>query len=544
MQSGLPVLPGVVIPTSVSATLLETAARHALSRGVHAARLGLMDAAAPDLSDLESQIVGLGASLVVRSSSPLEEAAAYAGAFTSYIGVTPDEVATAVRGVWASALTVVNLVPARPGAQTHDGRPLMAVLVQQEVHPSFAGTARVSDEGVARVDVVRGSPAQLMAGWSRGETAEVDPGGTVTRIVATGMVDEAVVRQAAALARRVYQDLGDNLIEWAAIHQEVVLLQARTAASPAQRPTASLAPASGVMPRAAAGVARLLHRYAGALGEALILPVVLAGVRPDSGIDVAGPMGTVTQDEAVAAWAAAQALTRDLCTGSWGDAVTGTIGVSSALGKLRGGDVGAAMSYFASVPAVDSQDVDALLLKLDIVARWLEQSGVLISRDHFWAVGPGEVGDLIAQRLTTPSPSQRREAARRALLRWEPFVAVAVSGTGRVLHGEPVSGGTGVGIALTVVGIPTRPLPLPRMVLVAPNPIPQLAPLLWGTSALVTSGGSAAAHLVEVARSLGVPTVLGCDRDRLFSALGDRDASRTLIAVDGNSGRVVIDIHR
>jgi phosphoenolpyruvate-protein kinase (PTS system EI component) len=81
------------------------------------------------------------------------------------------------------------------------------------------------------------------------------------------------------------------------------------------------------------------------------------------------------------------------------------------------------------------------------------------------------------------------------------------------------------------------------MVLVAPNPIPQLAPLLWGASALVTTGGSTAAHLVEVARSLGVPAVLGCDHERLFSALGDERCPRRLIAVDGDSGRVAIDAH-
>jgi phosphohistidine swiveling domain-containing protein len=41
------------------------------------------------------------------------------------------------------------------------------------------------------------------------------------------------------------------------------------------------------------------------------------------------------------------------------------------------------------------------------------------------------------------------------------------------------------------------------------RPLPGFAPLLWRASALVCRGGGAAAHLFEVAGSLGVPTVVG-----------------------------------
>jgi phosphoenolpyruvate synthase/pyruvate phosphate dikinase len=87
-------------------------------------------------------------------------------------------------------------------------------------------------------------------------------------------------------------------------------------------------------------------------------------------------------------------------------------------------------------------------------------------------------------------------------------------------------------------------VPLPRMVLVAPNPIPQLAPLLWAASALVTTGGSAAAHIDEVARSLRVPAVLGCDHEQLFSFLDDQSGLSRLIAVDGDIGRVAVDVYQ
>lgn len=70
----------------------------------------------------------------------------------------------------------------------------------------------------------------------------------------------------------------------------------------------------------------------------------------------------------------------------------------------------------------------------------------------------------------------------------------------------------------------------------APRPLPHLAPLLWGASALVTFGGSGAAHLVEVARSLTVPAVVGCAAEHLLAA---PDAG-TLAAVDGDRGAVAV----
>ena len=62
------------------------------------------------------------------------------------------------------------------------------------------------------------------------------------------------------------------------------------------------------------------------------------------------------------------------------------------------------------------------------------------------------------------------------------------------------------------------------------RPIPHVAPLVWSCAAIVSAGGSPGAHLFEVARSLGVPAVVGVD---LMDAAPD-----TLIAVDGADGRV------
>ena len=73
----------------------------------------------------------------------------------------------------------------------------------------------------------------------------------------------------------------------------------------------------------------------------------------------------------------------------------------------------------------------------------------------------------------------------------------------------------------------------PRVVLFAPLPLPHLAPLLWHSAALVHTGGSSAAHLFEVARSLGVPAVIGID-PAMFGGVG------SLVAVDGDAGVVSI----
>jgi phosphoenolpyruvate-protein kinase (PTS system EI component) len=70
-------------------------------------------------------------------------------------------------------------------------------------------------------------------------------------------------------------------------------------------------------------------------------------------------------------------------------------------------------------------------------------------------------------------------------------------------------------------------------VLVTPLPLPHLAPLLWHCAALVTTGGTSGAHLFEVARSLGVPAVVGADLGALVEV-------GSLVAVDGDAGPVSV----
>jgi phosphoenolpyruvate-protein kinase (PTS system EI component) len=67
-----------------------------------------------------------------------------------------------------------------------------------------------------------------------------------------------------------------------------------------------------------------------------------------------------------------------------------------------------------------------------------------------------------------------------------------------------------------------------RAVIDAPQPLPNLAPLLWDAAGLVTSAGSPAAHLFESARALGIPAVCGVELD----------GNGEIVAIDGHQGVV------
>jgi signal transduction protein with GAF and PtsI domain len=54
--------------------------------------------------------------------------------------------------------------------------------------------------------------------------------------------------------------------------------------------------------------------------------------------------------------------------------------------------------------------------------------------------------------------------------------------------------------------------------------------MLWGAAGLVATGGNANAHLIEVADSLGVPAVVGCNLGNV--------PENALVAVGGESGEV------
>ena len=169
-KDGVPVLPGFVVESSASRRHMQLGASVLPARGSGGARLVVSAEPIPGADSMAATASKLSATLAVRSSSPLGESGYWAGAFTSYIGVTPDEVPKAIAGCWASAFSVDAL-----GRQTQlgiePGTVPMAVLVQPSIDPTVGGVAEISPDGTLQVEAVAGSPAGLLQGWDRGVVA-------------------------------------------------------------------------------------------------------------------------------------------------------------------------------------------------------------------------------------------------------------------------------------------------------------------------------------------------------------------------------------
>ena len=134
------------------------------------------------------------------------------------------------------------------------------------------------------------------------------------------------------------------------------------------------------------------------------------------------------------------------------------------------------------------------------VGEHLAGAGLLPSPQLIWRL----TGEEVDRALAGTPPALRGGPGR-----WEPFVADVVRARGRGSQAVPVSPGIGAGRLRPLRRLRSLHRPDPREVLVAPLPLPHLAPLLWHCAALVTSDGTSGAHLFEVARSLGVPAVIG-----------------------------------
>jgi pyruvate,water dikinase len=215
LRAGLPVLPGWVVPVGAGESAMGTGVAAIRANGVGAGRvavLGLeLDAAL--VAELRDAVDALGGRVIVRSSSPLEGDARWAGAFSSVTGVRREDVATAVRSCWASAFAVDPLRRLEECGLQLEAL-VLGVLVQPEIVPEAGGVARVQ-AGAVTVEGVLGHPGALLSGWAEGAR----DGGLA------GLIGAEIVAEAAALADRVHAELGDDVIEWAACDGQVWLLQ-------------------------------------------------------------------------------------------------------------------------------------------------------------------------------------------------------------------------------------------------------------------------------------------------------------------------------
>ncbi|AYY12290.1 hypothetical protein EF847_05785 [Actinobacteria bacterium YIM 96077] len=519
---GLPVLPGVIVPVSESRGVVD-AVTSTLGHGSDGtARLAAMDVHPDDalLAELREQLSGIDPPYIVRSSSPLEADGTWSGAFSSFHGIAPDELGIAVRGCWGSAFAPAVLDRARRTG-TDPGRLGLAVLVQPELNPDLGGTARLTADGSVRITATDGPLRPLMAGHVDGWQATVAGDGTMI----TGTLDDGpLLRQVAELARDVGAALGHNLIEWAVAAGEVTLLQSMRSRDAVVAGSSRAACHGGALGGPIAlRVARLAERYAGELGDELVLPWAIAASwmpeLPDEGSGA----------EPSEALAAARALAAQLTARVWGGSPRAAASrAGDVLRQLRGDDPAAALETVAELPGPAPDEAAGVLAHLATVRRAMGVDGSADAETAFWRLAPG----VLARALAGEPPPR---TSRFGVERWEPFVHGVVSAVGERYAGTAAVPGAGAGRACQWEDMRERGLlPGGRYVLLAPEPEPALGPLLWNAAGLVTRAGSTGAHLIEFARSIGVPTVVGCDLPRLS---GDE---RPLLAVDGERGTVSV----
>jgi hypothetical protein len=474
-RAGLPVLPGLVVGASASRHHMEVGAATLAGRGSGAARLAVMSEPVDGAERLIESASALGDHLVVRSSTTLEASGEWSGAFASYLDIGPAELPKAVVGCWASAFTVASLERQRV-AEIEPGSFPMAVLVQRELEPVAGGTAVIEDDGTVVVHGIKGSPAPLLQGWAGGSRAsrgETWHGEELIELVGGDMLDEIGARMEEAQA-----SLGVTRCEWAT-EERVWLLQMGTRG---REPSPTLTPIE-VADTGLVTIARAAARAPGRLGEEMVLPWAIAGLpSPQSSGDEASRLSA---EEAVE-------LRDHLVAQVWGlPADQAMAAAGECITTLLGPDPASGLRAIADVRPPDPEPARRLLSHVEASLR------------------PGH-------------------ATRLGIGRWEPFVASVTLAFGTRRHGTPASPGIGAGARAHVDHPDAIDRFRSRSVVTAPQPVPDLAPLLWDAAGLVTETGSPAAHLFESARALGIPAVAGVGLP----------GGEHIVAIDGSSGVV------
>jgi len=116
---------------------------------------------------------------------------------------------------------------------------------------------------------------------------------------------------------------------------------------------------------------------------------------------------------------------------------------------------------------------------------------------------------------------------------------LTVLANGEHVPGRPGAPGTAVGRLVAV-----RPHERPDgdcgdAILLVDQPVPSLAPLLFAARGVIARTGAAGSHLAEVARSLGVPMVLGCRPERVTGTRAIPDGA-FVAAINGSTGDVAL----
>jgi hypothetical protein len=151
-------------------------------------------------------------------------------------------------------------------------------------------------------------------------------------------------------------------------------------------------------------------------------------------------------------------------------------------------------------------------------------------------VPAGREAEASAARTPRPESWAGGLPAARASM---PLLAAAVLGHGEHVPGRPGAPGTAAGRLVAVRPHERPPGECGDAILLVDQPVPALAPLLFAARGVIARTGAAGSHLAEVARSLGVPMVLGCRPERA-TGTPDVPAGAFLAAIDGSTGDVAL----
>ena len=543
-DAGLPVLPGSVFPLEASAAAIAGGARVLERSGPPGAYLAVMGAEVPEgfavapSGDRSSVDRASGERWVARSSTIYDDDGRWSGTFGSYLDIEAGDVPTAVRGCWASAFSRDAL--GRCAETAIDVETLrIGVLVQPFLSFDAGGTARIRPDGGIDVAVAPGGPTGVVGGRSGGRDVRVEADGTIADEQELGGIAATVVA-VAGLARRAAASIGATVIEWGAVGGDISLLQVGPAGRPEARsvePRTRLSGAGAPIPAEAERLARLVTAFPGPLADVLVLPWALGARDETSWSEVALKDGVSDPATAIAE---ARALAADATVQVWGMPPPESRERAANVARLLlQGRVTDAMRMIAGLRSPDPAAAARVVGLVRIVGERLTAAGVLPSPLLIWRLTVEELDRAIAG---TPP------ALRSGPGRWEPFVAEVVRARGRGTRAAAVSPGIGSGRLHLLRDLRSIGRPGPRSVLAAALPLPHLAPLLWHSAALVTTGGTSGAHLFEVARSLGVPAVIGAGSRRVgrgwLARRGRRRHRARVGPVGSRGGRVGRDARR
>ena len=319
---------------------------------------------------------------------------------------------------------------------------------------------------------------------------------------------------AGSLARLVRSSTGDDTIEWGWSSGSVMLLQAGRS-RPATVVAVPASPGRRRYPPVAGRLAVAASAYPGPLGESCVLPWALA-------FDQIPRPARIEVRDVAAAIGEARRLSRELAAAVWHvsperiDVEAGT-SFRAILGPEPFDEL-ARVSTFRPPDVGRASRVLGLLLG---IGEALHAASSLSRPDHVWWLTPQALERATRRRIAS---------VRSGHDRWEPFVFSVAEDRGRSLAGRSASPGIGAGVAFALTGSAWT-APPPRRVLVVSAVMPQLASLLWGAAGMVAQTGNEGAHLFEVARSLGLPAVIGVDP----GVVDDQ-----VLAVNGDDGTVSV----